>query len=88
MFLKLKDQTGATILINNGPGPWTHIAQAADAQTKSPLLGYAVVFFGTKVGEQVGILIKGSPDDIAAQIEAQGDRFDKFTIADEVGLRQ
>jgi hypothetical protein len=69
-ILKLRDQTGATILVNSGA--WTHIAQAADLQTKSPLLGYSLIFFTTYNPDRPNaILVKGSPEEIAAQIEAQ-----------------
>lgn len=70
-ILRLKDQTGGMLIVNNGAGPWTHIAQAADPQTKKPLLGFSAMFFGTDATKQLGVMIKGSPDEIAGMIEEQ-----------------
>jgi hypothetical protein len=68
--LKLKDPNGGTVLLNNGPGPWTHIAAAIDANTKAPLLGFSVVFVNCPAPNNA-MLVKGSPDEIYEMMQRQ-----------------
>jgi len=51
-----------------------YIAGAVDANTRSPLLGYSAVFFNHSIagqGQPHGILVKGNPEEVKAQIESQ-----------------
>ena len=66
MLLRLKDQSGATIIVNTEN--MLFIGQAADNQTKRPILGQSVACM---LGGMMLTLL-GTPEDIARKIDGEG----------------
>jgi hypothetical protein len=64
-MIKLRDTAGYTVIINEAN--WTHIAQAADQNSKQVLLNTSVVFFVN--GNAVAV--QGAPEEVKGQIESQ-----------------
>jgi hypothetical protein len=75
-FLKLRDQSGATVIINTGPGPWLYISQAADPDSKTPIFGFSAIFFQGQLiqapngqVQPYGIVVRGTPEEIAGEMQ-------------------
>lgn len=73
-FLKIRDQSGATVVVN--PAQVLYISQAMEAATKAPLFGFSVIFFQgplvqlpTGQVQPLGITVRGTPEEIVAQME-------------------